>query len=270
MKRVSVEQAFLWAQQFVAREWRLLLPVTLAFMALPPLLVDLLVPASAQATMMPSNDLANMRNQISVVGILAGLAVVVVSCVGQLALVALGMVARISVREAIGLAFTRVPVLVAAWILICCMVTAAALPIAMLLTLAPVNQAAQFNLMFVFLIGIFLCLCVRLMPIGPLIVERPIGPIAAIRRAWELSRGAFWRLAGALIVYTLGAFVVVAALSSALGATLTIAGKALGQAEVGAALANVLFRIGVAIVSAGLQIVIVGLYRQLLASRSGI
>jgi hypothetical protein len=42
-----------------------------------------------------------------------------------------------------------------------------------------------------------------------------------------------------------------------------------GQPEVGVTLANVVFRVGVAAGGAGLQILIVSLYRQLAVSRSG-
>ena len=51
MKQLSVERAFQWAQAIAAREWRLLLPVTLAFFALPGLLVDVFMPDAMQAIM---------------------------------------------------------------------------------------------------------------------------------------------------------------------------------------------------------------------------
>ncbi|WP_404713444.1 hypothetical protein [Sphingomonas sp. MMS24-J13] len=269
MKRVSVEQAYLWAQQFVAREWRLLLPVTLMFLALPPLLVDLLVPASAQAPMVPLADLQSGKAQIPMTAWLTGLAVVLVGCVGQLALVALGLVARISVREAIGLAFARVAVLVATGILTVFGVMFIAVLAVLLLNLAPTNAATQQGLLLFLIIGLMLFLSIRLMPLGPLIVERPIGPIAAMRRAWDLTSGAFWRVTGALLIYVFGAFIVVAASTSALGAILTLGARAVGQPEVGVVLAQVFFRVCVAVASAGIQIVIVSLYRQLVASRSG-
>lgn len=269
MKRVSVEQAYLWAQQFVAREWRLLLPVTLMFLALPPLLVDLLVPASAQAPMVPLADLQSGKAQIPLAAWLIGLAVVLVGCVGQLALVALGLVARISVREAIGLAFARLAVLIATGILTVCGVMFVAVLAVLLLNLVAANAATQQGLLLLLILGLMLFLSIRLMPLGPLIVERPLGPIAALRRAWDLTSGVFWRVTGALVIYVFAAFIVVAALSSALGSILTLGAKAVGQPEVGIALAQVLFRVCVAVASAGVQVMIVSLYRQLVASSSG-
>lgn len=269
MKRVSVEQTFLWAQQFVAREWRLLLPVTLTFLALPPLLVDLLVPASAQAPMVPLADLQSGKAQIPMAAWLIGLAVVLVGCIGQLALVALGLVARISVREAIILGFTRLPVLIATGLITVCMVMFITVLAVLALNIAPIAPAAQQGLLLFLIVGLMLFLSIRLMPLGPLIVERPIGPIAAVRRAWDLTSGVFWRVTGALAIYVFGAFIVVAASSSALGSILTLGAKAVGQPEVGIVLAKVLFRVCVAAASAGIQIVIVSLYRQLAASSSG-
>jgi hydrogenase/urease accessory protein HupE len=61
----------------------------------------------------------------------------------------------------------------------------------------------------------------------------------------------------------------VAASTSAIGAILTLGARAVGQPEVGIALSQVFFRVCVAVASAGIQIVIVSLYRQLVAVRSG-
>lgn len=269
MKRVSVEQAFLWSQGFVAREWRLLLPVMLAFMALPPLLVDLVAPEAAKAFMLPLNDLESGRAQISVAGLLMGLAIVLLNCVGQLSLVALALVPRISVREAIVLAFGRLATLIVTGLVTLSIVMFAAVVAAIALNMTGINLASQKLLLLAVIFAFLLFIWIRLIALGPLIVERHIGPIAAMRRAWDLSKGSFWRISAAFIVYIIGATVVVSALSSALGAVLTIGGKAVGQPEVGLVLANVVFRVGVAAGGAGLQILIVSLYRQLAVSRSG-
>jgi hypothetical protein len=268
VKRVSVDQAFLWAQAFVAREWRLLVPVALAFMALPPLLVDLIAPEAARAVMAPM-DIESGKAQISVVGLLLGIGIVLFNCVGQLSLVALGLIGRISVREAIGLAIVRLPILIATGLITFCVLMLAAVIAAVLLGMSGMPMTSQRGLLLVLIFGFLLVLWIRLIAVAPLIVEGQVGPVLAIRRAWDLSRGAFWRIAAALLVYLIGATVVVSALSSALGAMLTLGAKAMGQAEVGLVLANVPFRTCVAIGGAGLQIVIVAIYRQLAASRSG-
>jgi hypothetical protein len=268
VKRVSVEQAFLWAQAFVAREWRLLVPVALAFMALPPLLVDLIAPDAAKAVMVPM-DIESGKAQISLVALLLGLGIILFNCIGQLSLVALGLVGRISVREAIGVAFARLPILVATGLITFCVLMLAAVIAAVLLNMSGLPMASQRGLLLVLIFGLLLFLWIRLIAVAPLIVAGQVGPILAIRRAWDLSRGTFWRIAAALVVYLIGATVVVSALSSALGAMLTLGAKAMGQPELGLVLANVLFRTCVAIGGAGLQIVVVAVYRQLAASRSG-
>jgi hypothetical protein len=267
VKRVSVEQAYLWSQGFVTREWRLLVPVALMFMALPPLLVDVLAPQAAKAVMVPM-DLENGKAQLSLVSLLVGLGIVLLNCVGQLTLVALALVARISVREAIGVAFVRLAVLVATGLLTCCIVMLAAVVIAVPLNMSGIPPASQMVLLFWLVVGVLLFLWIRLVAVGPLIVESRIGPITAIRRSWDLSKGSFWRIAGALVVYLFGAAVVAGALTSALGALLTLGAKAAGQPEVGVALTNVLFRVCMALGGAGLQIVIVSVYRQLAITRT--
>lgn len=269
MKRVSVEQAYLWAQAFVAREWRLLLPVALAFMALPPLLVDLVAPDAAKAVMVPMDIESGKNVQISLMALLFGFGIVLLNCIGQLSLVALAVVSRISVREAIGAAFLRLPILIATGLFTFGVLMIAAVIAAVLLGMTGLPMASQRGLLLGLIFAFLLFLWIRLIAVAPLIVESRIGPIVAIRRAWDLSRGAVWRIAAALLVYMIGATVVVSALSSALGAVLTLGGKALGQPEVGLVLANVVFRVCVAIGGAGLQIVVVAIYRQLIISRSG-
>jgi hypothetical protein len=173
------------------------------------------------------------------------------------------------VREAIGVAFARLPILVATGLITFCVLMLAAVIAAVLLNMSGLPMASQRGLLLVLIFGLLLFLWIRLIAVAPLIVAGQVGPILAIRRAWDLSRGTFWRIAAALVVYLIGATVVVSALSSALGAMLTLGAKAMGQPELGLVLANVLFRTCVAIGGAGLQIVVVAVYRQLAASRSG-
>ena len=46
MTSLSIEEAFQWTQRLVAREWKLLLPVAFAFLAVPQLAFNLLMPTA--------------------------------------------------------------------------------------------------------------------------------------------------------------------------------------------------------------------------------
>jgi hypothetical protein len=270
VKRVSVDQAFLWSQRFVAREWRLLLPVALAFLALPALLVDLLAPAAIRDVITPLENLQSGTMRVSPAGLALQFVIILLSCAGQLALLALALIPRISVREALGVAFTRLGNLIITGLIFFCLVAVVLVAAVMLLSLTGLAAADMQKIMVGVMLAVMLFLWVRLGMIGPLLVEKALGPVAAISRSWALTRGVFARLLGAIAIYTFGAGVVVFALSSALGTILTLGGKLLGQPETGLVLANVVFRVIVAAAGVGLQVLIVALYRQLSASRSGI
>lgn len=271
MARVSIEDAFGWAQRFAAREWRLVLPVALAFVALPPLLVDVAVP-DQRWKMLQTGAGVDVSAMMHTAGWLfpLSLAVLLVGGTGGLAITALALVPRISVAEAIGLAFRRLGTLIAALLVIVAglllLATAAAL-LAGAARLDPLSlQAALLGV----ILGAGLYLSARLLPLGPVIVERRIGPIAALKRSWELTSGVFWRLLGALALYLIGGGIVLLALGTALGAILMVLANGAGAAEAGRVLTAVVLRVVAAAVSAGLHLVVVGLYRQLAVSSSGI
>lgn len=268
--RISIEEAFLWTQRFAAREWRLLLPVALAFMALPPLLLGLLLPDRLKAMIAQSGAGAGPVDSAMLGGLMPFvLAVLTLSCLGGLALTALALVPRISVREALVLAARRLWVLLAALVLVGVGLLVALTFVSIVLSLARVNVAAQQGLLVGVILGAVLLLWVRLALLAPLIVERRVGPIAALRAAWAISRGGSWRLLGALAVYLVGGGVVLLALGSALRVLLLVLGRSLGLPELGSVLADVLVQAVAAAVNVGLQLLVVALYRQLVGSSRG-
>lgn len=268
MKRVSVEQAFLWAQRFAAREWRLLLPVVMAFLVLPPLLVDLLAPKLMRDALVAATPGARPHIPVGALAVMA--LVLLVSLAGQLVIVSLALVPRISVREAIGRAFARLGVVLTAGLFLFVVVLVAALAVATVLSLIALDPASQQAILVGLMFGAMVVIWVRLSMLGPLVIDRPLGPPAAIKQALALSHGTFWRLLGGIAVYTVGATVVVFALSSALGTILTLAAKMAGQPEIGVVLATVLLRVVAAIGTGGLQLLLVGFYRQLAGSNTAI
>lgn len=264
MKQVSVEQAFVWVQRFAQREWPLLVPVALAFMALPSLLVDLLAPRNMQ---MPLSSLDGSSMQVAVVPLLLSIVVMLLSFVGQLTLLALALLPRISVREALGRAIGRAGVLIAAYLIMFGLVLLAMIVVGVLLRLSPISAVAQQAFLLGLTFGIGLFLFVRLAVLGPLIIEKAMGPTAALRHAWALTNRTFWRLLGAIVTYAFGAGVVVFALSYALGTVVTVAAKMAGQPEVGRVLTGILFNVLMALGGIGLQLLLAALYRQLAGSR---
>lgn len=262
VKQVSVEQAFQWAQAIAVREWRLLLPVALAFFCLPGLLIDVFLPNAMQALLPAASADPAVQGRAT----LALLAMFVVNMAGALAVTAMALVPGISVSEAIGRALRRLPTLIGAVLMVTAVLLAGVLVLALALGTAHTEAGAMqaFLLILIFVVGG--ALWVRFSLVTPLLVERGGGPAAVLQRSWGLTGGAFWRILGALLVYFVGGTVVLVALSSAVGALVALGAQAAGAGSVRLVLVAVLFRALAALVSTGFQLVIAGLYRQL-ASR---
>ncbi len=267
MKSLSIEDALQWTQRFAAREWKLLLPVAFAFMALPPMTLRLLLPPQIASAITPQ-ALAPLLTSVPWL-LPAELVVALITWIGGLAIIALALVPRISVREALGLAIQRLFVCVAALLLLAVFVVIVATVLAFPLQLARLAvQAQQAVLVFVTL-GLCFFLSIRLIVLGPVVIASRAGPIASIRLAWELTSGAFWRLLGVALVYGLGGSVVVAASAFALGSIFALGAKAAGVPELGPALYIIYLQLISAVFWTGFHVLVVALYRQLGGSIRG-
>jgi hypothetical protein len=270
VKQLSIEASLQWTQRFVAREWKLLLPVAFAFMALPQLAMDLLLPAriaAAFTTLTPTT----VRPLLASAPWLAPLAALIqlIACVGGLSIVALALVPRVSVSEALGLAVRRLLIFVAAMILMILAGLLAATLVEILLQLARLSLASAQGVLVGVILGIGLVFSVRLIVLAPVVVASRAGPIAAIHLAWDLTAGAFWRLLGAMLVYCIGGAVVVSASAFALGTIFVLAGNAVGLPDLGKDLSAIYLRLALALFWAGFNVLIVALYRQLGGSIRG-
>jgi hypothetical protein len=264
VKPLSIEDSLQWTQRFVAREWKLLLPVAFAFLALPQLALDLLLPARIEAqfaTITPATvgPLLTSAPWLAPVAALVQL----IAFFGGLAIVALALVPRVSVGEALLLALRRFLIFVAALILVVLAVSLAASFVEIIFRLARLSLPSVRGVLVGILFGIGLVASVRLIALAPVVVASRAGPIAAIQLAWELTAGAFWRLAGAMLVYAIGGTVVVFASAFAFGAIFVLSGRALGVPDLGAALSTIDLRLARAVFWTGFHVLVVALYRQL-------
>jgi len=270
VKSLSIEDAFQWTQRFVAREWKLLLPLALAFLAVPQLAFNLLVPSGINAAFSKGDPQLVMQSFEKAPWVMpSALIVQLIALAGSLCITALAMVPRISVREAISLGLQRLPWLVAAVVFTFLAVTLAALLVATLLQFLPINPMGVKALLVLFMLGIALFLWIRLLVLGAVIVGTRAGPTAAIRLAWELSAGAFWRLLGCVLVYAIGAWVVTLASTFALGAIFILVCTAVGLPALGPVLSLTYAALASAVFWGGFHVLVVALYRQLGGSIRG-
>lgn len=198
----------------VAVEGRLLLPVALALFVLPGLLLNVTIPVTKM------DELPAAGAWIAV-----GLVAFLVSLVGQLAVIRLSIGPHVSVGEAITHALRRLPaylIAVLVWVVPLLLVGTA-----LYTFLGPAVDpsgtrevaggsgaaiGASLALILLTIVGIFLA--VRLMLSSAVASAENIGPIAIVRRSWELSRGSWWRLFIFLVLFGIGALCLLLAVDS--------------------------------------------------------
>ena len=264
MRRISIEQSFAWAQAAAVREWRLLLPVMLAFLVLPPLALDLLLPADLARIMAtpPIEDLPALQAAFAwLLPVMAGILLLI--GVGMLTISALALTPQLSVGEAIILAVKRVPVLAAAALLALMGLVIVASLLAFVAQLAGLGPVRVQGLLVAGLTVAMLAGSARLALLGPVVAMRRIGPITALVESWRMVAGTFWQLFGGLMLYGFGSIIALIALMSALRVLILLGARAAGVPDLAPVLIALLFRGGAGIVMTGSYMLIASFYRQL-------
>jgi len=234
--KISIEQGLRALQGFILAEWRLALPVALAFLALPPFVLGLIVAPMMRAVPatfegMRALGLA-MPGWVMPLMLLGGL----VTIIGAMALQALVLLPRISVGEAILTALKRLP----AWLGALVIVFGAlfVLLIVLGLLLGAMAGGASLLVIVTFFGMVLAGLCVVL--VMPIVIDRQFGPIAALRAALAFYGRQLPRLVSGLILFLAGAWVVAMAIQVALGSVLLLLARLSGQIELGQTLVALL------------------------------
>jgi hypothetical protein len=268
---ISIEASFLWAQRLVAREWRLLLPVTLAFFMLPPLVVDFtLRPEVLVALANPQTASLPVIQRVMTWLFPLLLFVLLFGGVGSLALLALALRPRISVGEAIVIGTRRVVVLVGSSLLLFAASVALAVVLSILLAVARLSVGQMQTIMIALMMVGGVAVLVRLSMLGPVIVERRVGPVTAIGAGWRLGSGNGWRMFAVVALFTIGAVVVMLALNTAVAATLLLLGRLLGSPETAGVLIVLFRRLCGALINGGYLLLAASFFRQVDGPSSGI
>lgn len=229
MHKISIEQGLRALQRFLTAEWRLALPVALAFLALPPFALGLII-----APLMP-----RMPSTIEEVRALSlampdwvtpvMLACAIVTIVGALTLQALALLPRISVGEAIVMALRRLPLWIGASLIVFFLMFVLLIAIGFLFSAVPGGASILVIATFVCMVaaGLYMILLM------PLIVDRASGPITALREGFAFYGGQLPRLIAGLVLFLCGAWIVAMAIQVALGSVLLLIGRISGQPDLG-------------------------------------
>jgi hypothetical protein len=217
MGRLSVSRAWEEAKVVIAHDGRLFTSVALGLIALPTAITTVITPNGMSETSAMSID---------IVVLIASL----VAVAGQLALIRLATGPSVTVGGAIAHGLRRMPIYFLAVILICIGLLLIAVPIALVLAAMGVEiEDASKSISGPLLVGsifylvVILYIAVRMLMAAPAASAEPIGPIKVVRRSWQISAGAFWPLAGFLVIFFVGAIILLMAVQSIVGALATLA-----------------------------------------------
>ena len=212
MRHLSLSQAWEETKAIITREGRLLAAVALALVALPAAVTGLVSPNGVGSVSTPW--------WIDVVVIVTSL----VALAGQLALIRLALGPSITVGGAIVHGVRRLPIYFLSALLIVVALFVAAIPFAAVLAALgvplPANNmqastpAAIAALLYLALICFII---VRMLMSAPVASAEDTGPIAIIRRSWELTAGNWWRLFAFVVMIFVAALVLAIATRAATG-----------------------------------------------------
>ena len=251
MAALSVSRAWEETKAVLRRDGRLFTTVALAFFVLPGVLSDLVAPPSK-------------GEQLPGLGVLLLIvAVALLLLVGALAITCLALKGQVTVREAIGQGFRRVPVLVAASLLW-------AIPFLVLFVILlgpyidqPESIPPSASLFTLLLMIAYAVIGIRMMLLTPLSVAESAAPVGMIRRSWELTRGHWWKLFGFFILSFLSLGIALLAVRSVFGTIAAAIGDQLEPLSVPLLIVSLATQIVTAAALTIISVMIARIYMQL-------
>lgn len=213
MRKVSISQAWDETRTVLERDGRLFVSVALALLVFPAVINGLVNPKGMAPT------------GAGWWGPLLSLIVTLIAVAGQLGLITLALGPSIAVGEAISNGVRRLPIYFVSLLIIIFGLFIASIPFGFALRAAgvplqrgaPVPNSAPVLIAALLYFALIIFVLVRMMMSGPIASSEPVGPIAIIRRSWELTAGHFWQLLGFLLVFLVGGLVIIIAVSAATG-----------------------------------------------------
>lgn len=259
--QLSISRAWDEAKARIAADGRLFVAVALALVALPQAIVVTLGPPVGLSGVEPSGA-------AELAGVVAGL----IGIAGQIALVRLAL-GPSSVGEAIVHGFRRLGFTLIALLLFAFAAMLLCIPVLMLMgteQLAAISagnppEPSALGYFLLLMIAILL-IAVRFQLIIPIASAEPIGPIAILKRCWELTKGHYWKFLGFLLAVLIVAIVLLGASGLLAGVLTRIL---FGEAEpmsVAALIVGLLTGVVQAVFTVGVSVTLARIYAQLVGS----
>lgn len=256
MSKLSLSRAWDETTRVLGRDGRLLLAVALALFVLPGLVLDVSMPETVPGSLPPPG-----------LWILIAFVALLVSLVGQLAVIRLSMEPHLSVGEAITHGARRLFAYVVAamiWILPILLVGSILYDRAGVSSGHP-SVAAALGLLLLTLIGVFLG--VRMMLSSAVASAENVPPFTILSRSWRLSAGNWWRLFIFLLLFGIGALCLLWAVESVTGLLMRVIVEDSGPRSLGGLLLAIVSQVMSALLSVVFFVMLARIYADLSSAR---
>lgn len=264
MAVLSISRAWEETKARIATDGRLFSVVAAALVVLPALVLGVISPRT------PSTEPTLLSVCIVLLSSLLAL-------IGQIAIIRLAIRPAVSVGEAIAHGAKRLPVYFVAGLIVALALVIAAIPFFVALAASGVpigsgDEAAMrealaqspLALLFLFLFVALACFVgIRMLMSSPVASEEPAGPIAILKRSWDLTAGHWWRLFGFLILFLIGAGIAMAAIGWAVSLVATMLFGPVEPMSVSALIVALVDAIANAVVTVILAVMLARIYVQL-------
>ena len=252
MSRFSISRAWDEAMGVLRQDSRLIVPIALAFMVLPAVIADTARPQAGDSAANPSG-----------LTLIFMVLVLIAALVGQLAIIWLSISRGANVREAIERGARKVPAVMGSALLLLIPASLILAPFVMPILASPTNPPAGASLALLIAVPLLLILACRFLLASTTAVVEGLGPLAMLKRSWELTRGSTAKLYGMFLLFLIAALIVVAATQFVIGSLVIVA---LGKPQpwsVAALLSGLIVQLSAAILSVFVTVMIARIYAQL-------
>lgn len=219
MAALSISRAWEESKARIAADGRLMAIVAAALIVFPGLLAEVVSPSSIRT------DSSFLESILFLLSSLLAL-------IGQLSIIRLAVTPAVSVGEAIGHGARRMPIYLVAAILLTLLFIVALIPFGIAAYAAGVpfdrsSEQAFLNspvamLLSLMYMALLIFIAIRMLMSSPVASEEDAGPVRILRRSWELTRGHWWRLFGFIVMFVIGALILVAAVNWAVTAAAVV------------------------------------------------
>lgn len=258
MATLSISRAWDETRDVIARDGGLLITLALALFVLPGVVSEITTPA-APAGQFPKPGYWTVVTAIAIL----------IALLGQIAVIRLAIGSRLTVGEAIAHGARRAPIYFLATLLW----TAPFLIVgAVLLAIVgrnPNDVSAAVAVGLLVLSGVMLFFAIRMLMTSAIASSEPLGPVAILRRSWDLTSGNWWRLFGFFALFLIAVVIVVTAVGVIGGIIAKLAFGDIEPMTVGALFVALLTQVVSAAVSVVLMVMLARIYVQLAGDGAG-